>query len=296
MLLRRRDLPLGRDASGRFLPWLIGVMVYLAALALVGGLAMNKIAERWDAGLSNNLTVQVPAPAPGAPLDSTEQATERLLALLRETPGIASADALGSDEIATLLEPWLGPPSAYRDLPMPGLIAVVLEPDARPDLRALDKAIGETVPGASLDDHRSWLAELLDLAHTIQLIALLVVGLVGAAAVSMVVFTTRMGLSIHAPVIELLHLIGAQDRYIAREFQGHALLLALRGGLVGLALAVATALLLDQVMARGDIALLPGLSLGPLDWSLLALLPFLVAGIALVTARLTVLRTLGRLP
>ena len=29
-----RDVPLGGDASGRFLPWITGLMVYLAVVAL----------------------------------------------------------------------------------------------------------------------------------------------------------------------------------------------------------------------------------------------------------------------
>ena len=59
MLFRRTDLPLDRDPSGRFLPWLVALMVYLAALALVCAMAMAKMVERWDTGLSGTITVQV---------------------------------------------------------------------------------------------------------------------------------------------------------------------------------------------------------------------------------------------
>jgi cell division transport system permease protein len=119
--------------------------------------------------------------------------------------------------------------------------------------------------------------------------------LVGLAAIITVVFVTRTGLEIHRQVIELLHLMGAQDRYIAREFQRHALRLGLRGGLFGFALAAAALAGLAWLARGSNAALLPDLDLAPLDWAWLALLPLAAAVTAMWTARLTVLRTLVRL-
>lgn len=295
MIFRRSDLPLERDASGRFLPWLVSVMVYLAALALICGLAMNRLVEHWGAGLKGTVTVQIPAPespaAPDAP-DPIDRVIERLLA----TSGVTAAEVLEPDEIADLLEPWLGAGAADATLPLPTLIAVTIDPEAGTDLDALGREIAEAAPGAVLDDHQTWLAGLVDLAHSIQIIAGLVVTLVGLSAVSMVVFATRMGLAVHAQVIELLHLVGAQDTYIAAQFQAHALKLALRGGAFGLLLAVGTLMAADRLLERAEAALLPALSIGPAEWALLAVVPLAVAAVAMVTARVTVLRTLGRLP
>ncbi len=296
MFLRRRDLPLGRDPSGRFLPWLIAVMVYLAALALVGAMAMSKIATRWDSGLTESLTVQIPPPEAGAPARRAEEDIDRVIEQLLAAAGVTRAEVLEPDEIAALLEPWLGAEAAYRDLPMPSLIAVTIDSEVDLDLERLAAAIAEAVPGALLDDHKGWLGGLIDLARAVEMIAVLIVLLVGAAAISMMIFTTRMGLSIHAQVIELLHLIGAQDSYIAREFQVHALALALRGGLLGLGLALATLLLLGNLVNAQDSALWPDFTLSATEWAALAFLPVGLAVIAMVTARLTVLRTLGRLP
>ena len=36
------DIPFDRDGSGRFLPWLVALMVYLAALALSGALVLER--------------------------------------------------------------------------------------------------------------------------------------------------------------------------------------------------------------------------------------------------------------
>ena len=301
MLFRRGDLPLERDPTGRFLPWLVALMVYLAALALVCAMVMNKMVERWDTGLSGSITVQIP-PRQGAPGDPAEAGAaadaslDAVIEILLATPGVISAEVLEPDEIAHLLEPWLGAGASYGDLPLPELIAVGIDPSAAPDFEKLSQRLARAAPGTMLDDHQSWLGQLLDLARSIELVAVLVVVLVGASAVTMVVFATRMGLAIHGRVIELLHLIGAQDSYVAREFEAHSLKLALRGGVLGLALAVLTVILVERLFERMEAALLPDLTLLPGEWALLALLPLVVAGIAMLTARLTVLGTLGRMP
>ncbi len=301
MLFRRGDLPLERDPTGRFLPWLVALMVYLAALALVCAMVMSKMVERWDTGLSGSITVQIP-PKQGAPGDPAEAGAaadaslDAVIEILLATPGVISAEVLEPDEIVRLLEPWLGAGASYGDLPLPELIAVGIDPSAVPDFEKLSQRLARAAPGTILDDHQSWLGQLLDLARSIELVAALVVVLVGASAVTMVVFATRMGLAIHGRVIELLHLIGAQDSYVAREFEVHSLKLALRGGVFGLALAVLTVVLVERLFERMEAALLPDLALLPGEWALLALLPLVVAGIAMLTARLTVLGTLGRMP
>jgi cell division transport system permease protein len=296
MLRPNPDLPLDRDASARYLPWLIAVMVYLAALGLAGALVMNKVVARWSAGLDGVATVQIPPEDPagggGGRADRLERAVEVLLA----TDGVTGAEILAPEEIAQLVEPWLGAGADYGDLPLPDLVAVTFDPAAAPDLDRLAVDLARAVPGAVLGDHQRWLSRLTNVAHSIELVASLVVALVGFAAVATVIFATRMGLSLHAPIIELLHLIGAQDAYVAAQFESHALRLTLRGGVLGVCLAAITVLLLQRIAGGLQDLPVPGLALGLFDWLLVIGLPLIVAAIAMATARFTVLRTLGRLP
>lgn len=292
MLFRRPTVPLDADSSARFLPWLVAFMVFLACLALASVFVVERAAERWDRGLKGQLTVQIPAPEDAAERDRRLQA---VTAVLQATPGVRGFSVLTPAEVARLVEPWLGGAAGLEGLPLPDLIAVTLDPAQPPDLGTLQQALEAAAPGTRADDHQRWLANLLGLAASVQLGALIVVGLVGFAAVVTVVFVTRTGLEIHRQVIELLHLMGAQDRYIAREFQGHALKLGLRGGLFGFLLAAAALYGLSWLAQQAELSLLPRLELAPLDWALLALLPLAAALIAMWTARVTVLRTLVRL-
>ncbi|MGF1629051.1 MAG: cell division protein FtsX [Kiloniellaceae bacterium] len=287
----RHAVPLDRDSSGRYLPLLVAIMVYLAALALAGALSMNKLAERWDTGLAGAMTVQVPADAAA---DDTRLAA--VTAALTATPGVVTVEPMGRDAMTALLEPWLGDALLTGDLPLPHLIAVTIDTAAPPDIAALQDRLQALAPGSLVDDHQRWLARLLDLAQAVELMALVVMVLVVLAACIMVAFVTRMGLAAHERSIELLHLIGAQDSYVARQFQNHALSLGLRGGLLGLVCALPTLYLARVLVQRIDSGLLPELNFLPHEWSYFVLLPVAAAVVTMLTARVTVLRTLARLP
>ena len=289
------DVPFDRDGSARFLPWLIGFMVYLAALSLVSALAMNKILDRWDSGLAGQLTLQIPPSQPTEPLDRRERRLDRAIEILTSTAGVTGAVVLDPADMNKLLVPWLGEGALEEDLPLPDLIAVQLDPSAPPDLEELQFRLAEAVPGIESDGHQAYLARLLSLTRSIQIGAAVVVLLVGLSAVLAVVFVTNTGLSIHRHVIEVLHMIGAHDDYVAQQFQRYAFKLGLRGGFLGLVLAVPTVLLVGRQFDASDVTLLPNLALSPVDWAAVALLPLIAAVIAMMTARFTVLRTLVQL-
>lgn len=296
MLRRRLDIPLNRDSSVRFLPWIIALMVYLAGLSLAGTLVLQGALQRWDASLSGTLTVQLPPPGDGTP-----DALGAALALLRPVRGVTSAEPLSPEATRRLIEPWLGTALTPEELALPQLIDLRIDPAAPPDLAALRTRLAAAVPGAVLDEHRLWLDRLAGLVLSIEATALAIVLLIGGAAVLTVVFTTRAGLAVHHAVVEVLHLIGARDGYIAGQFQRQALDLALRGGIIGLLLTLLTLLAIGRVGAAtalfGEhVRLLPSLALLPWHWLVLALLPFAAALIAMLTARVTVLRALKRMP
>lgn len=297
MLPRRksRDLPLDRDASVRFLPWLVGFMVYLAALALAAALATGNLVSRWDDALRQEMTVQIPPPAESDRTDDTLEArVAAAVELLSNAPGVGRVEPLDDSEMRALVEPWLGAEADTLELPLPALISLTPSGEGWPDVETLEAALQNVAPGAAVDDHQGWLVELRDAGRSMQLLAVLVLALVGASAVSAVVFVTRTGLAVHRQVIELLHLIGAQDRYVARQFQAHALRLGFFGGLLGVVLAIASILGLGAlVLPRGE-GLLPELRLSLTQLALLGLLPPAAGLIAMLTARLTVLRTLAR--
>ena len=288
-----RALPMPRDAASRFLPWIVALMVFLAALALAAVMLLGSSLQRWQADLTGTVTVQVP------PLEDptqTDAAVVKLVEFLRLTPGVETAEALTQERLATLLAPWLGETAEVAELPMPRLIDVRLRTGALVDIPAVGAKIADIAPGAVIDDHQVWLARLVRYARALETTGIVVLGLVSAVWVVTVLFVTLTRMSIHRAVIALLHLMGATDGYIARQFQRHALRFGLGGGLIGVLMAAAALLALDQAAADLATPILPVPRLSLEQWGALATLPIVTAVVAMLTARLTVLVQLKRMP
>lgn len=287
----RLDLPLRQDASGRFLPRIIALMVYLAAMGGVGMIGLGEMLSHWDASLASVLTLQIPA-------ETSQPRIDMALGALRQTKGVISAQLLRPQDISKLLQPWLGNNVAIANLPLPHLIDVRVDPRMTIDFATLRGQLDSIIAGSQLDNGRSWLGSTRDFALRVEGVITAGVLAVTALIVTVVIFTARIGLAINRSDIELLHLLGARDAYIARQFQVHALSLGLRGGAIG-AIAAALTVAILGLAARMLALPVPIAAYGILDWRvwlLLSVACLAAGGVAMVTARITVLRQLARMP
>ena len=283
-------LPLERQALILFLPSIMALAVYLAALGGIGLVAVADGVRRSEASLAGRMTLQVPADASAARLNT-------VLALLRQTHGIVSADPLEAAETARLVEPWLGSAVAVDRLPVPRIIDLRVDGASAADFADLRHKLALIVPGAQLDQHGPLLedvqgasARLTSVISTVLAVVLLIMVLSAAAS-------ARNGLLLHREFVELLHLLGAGDDQIARQFQGQALWLGLIGGAAGSLAAAITMLVLDGV---GRALQLPSPTAGWIaDWRIWLILAgtAIAAGlVAMAVARITLLRRLVRMP
>jgi cell division transport system permease protein len=287
----RSDLPLDRDAARVFLPAIIGFMVFLAALALAGSMGLDNLLARWRSQIETAFTVELPR-LDGESAAAAAARRNAVLAAVAAEPGIESAVLLGDRDKARLLAPWLGADVQALDLPLPDLIGVATRPGATIDIPALAAKLAALSPGASIDDHGRWRGAIAGVSRTVGRAALGLLLLIGAVAVLTVVFVSRAGLAAHRRVIELLHLIGAHDGYIAGQFQRHAFIRGLLGGALG---AIAGSLVFEAARRLLPELAAAGFGLGPLQWAGLALLPVAAALLAMATARYTVLAALARM-
>jgi cell division transport system permease protein len=287
----RPGLPLGRDAAARFLPWVLGLMVYAAVLSGIGLIALHASLRGAQRALAATLTLEVPADASPARLRTA-------VAVLRQTPGVASAHLLDVAATARLLIPWFGSTAALAHLPVPRLIDLQATPDRRLDLAALHKRLLWVVPGARLEDHRPLLQGMRAAALRVDGILAAIIGVALALIAASAAFAAGARLPADRPEIELLLLLGATDRAIARQAMLRWLRLGALGGLIGAVAALLTVRVLGDV---GAVVRLPAaVAATPLgDWRLWAVAIGSVpaAGlIAMAGARVAVLRRLAQLP
>jgi cell division transport system permease protein len=179
--------------------------------------------------VAREVTIQIRA-TPGRDLESE---VFKAVTIARGATGIVEVRAYSKEESARLLEPWLGSGLRLDDLPIPRIVVVRIAPGAAPDLAQLRDLLSEQVPGASLDDHRGFVDRMRTMSRAALAGGVGVLLLVLAATVLSVTFATRGAMATNRPVIEVLHLIGAKDNFIAGHFQRHFLQLGLIGGLIG---------------------------------------------------------------
>lgn len=277
---------IAQDRAGE--GWLIGliaVLSLLACLAAAGGVAAERAASGWSRALRTEATVQV-RPRVG---ETGDAAAARAAETLSGLDGVQEAAVLDRAAAEALLRPWLGE-AALPDLPLPYLVTVRLDAAQPASAVSLSRALAEAGLDASVDDHSLWREEVERSAAWIAALALAVFCVTAGAAAVAVIYATRTGLAAQAETIEILSLHGATSNTIAAQFQQRYGLLA--GAAGAIAAAASAFLILVLRMLGGSEGLIPAL---PLTWSDIILVsptPLVAATVALVTARVTVLRRL----
>ena len=273
-----------KDARDASLIFVVAVLCFLACLTAMGVIAADRAAGGWTGQLVGEATVIV-RPRGG---ETPDAAAARAAEALAAAPGVAEARALEPAKAYDLIRPWLGDVSDLEDLPVPRLVAVTLDGKHPANARRLSAALKSQNVDATVDDHSIWIKDIRRAGGLVRWLGAGVFLLIAAAAAAVVAFATRAGLAARRDVVEVLHLAGAEDGFIARLFQVRFARVA---GLAGLAGAGAAAALGAGLrIAGGGEGLTPAL---PLAWSdLLAVIPcpLLAALVAAAAARFTAMK------
>ena len=279
--MKKATIPLDRDLTGRFLPFILGILVLLASLMLTTSLMLWNGLSGWQGDLSGSLTVQImPLDDKAPPL---QERVQQAVSLLTTAPGVVSATVVSNEEMSRLLSPWLGQGALPDNLPIPAMIDVTLRPEAK--IAELQESLHD-IAGVRFDDHGSWLQDVQSLAQLITLAVFGLLALVIGAVTLILILLVRAGMVMHHDVVELLHLVGASDAFIAKQFQTHMVRVAGQGAILGGMLAAL--LVWGLAGMAGYLALVP--------WVALPIMPILFIILAAVTSRRTCRRLLSELP
>jgi cell division transport system permease protein len=298
----KRDMPLipSDSIAGRALVVVIAIMTFLACLTAGGAILIAEAAQGWRADVARDVVIQI-KPRPGDDVDALVATAADIAA---RAPGVADVHAYSKSESEKLLAPWLGEGLDLGQLPVPRLIVVHMQSGHRDDLEPLRQALAAGAPSASLDDHRLWLSRLDTMAEAIVVFAAALFALMILAMATAIGFATRGAMAGTREIIEVLHVVGAADSYIARQFQSHFLRLGFNGAAIGgLAAAAFFALASFGSAWRGrsaggeEIAALFGaFALGLGGYAAIAAIGLAIAGLTALLSREIVFRQLRSLP
>ncbi|WP_299817856.1 ABC transporter permease [uncultured Roseibium sp.] len=237
-----------QSVAGRALTLVVAIMSFLACLTVGGVSVVWDAADAWQNDLVREITIQI------RPTEGVEMLREidKAVALAQEFPGIDSVRALSDAETKALLEPWLGEGLQLDGLPVPRLIQINVGDPAELNLEQLKETVSRNVTGASVDDHSIWTSRLSAMAGAVVAAGIAIMILVLSSMVLSVVFATQSAMAGNKDVVSVLHFVGAEDSFIAREFQRHFLMLGLKGGVSGGVAAIVCFVALDMFTREGS--------------------------------------------
>lgn len=280
------DIPFARDDAHRMLPAMIACLVGFVALLLAVAVSLSDALSSQAHDMVGVLQVEVPrAKAADARLLDTITNT------IQRTPGVEKVTLLGPADMEELLKPWLGKDFSLDDLPVPVILDVqtaVKGQKSAVNLAALRADLVRIDGGIRVEDRGPWVAQMAQAATFVQMLVIVIALLLMACVAGMIVLVSRTNLKLHFKAVSLLHMFGATDEYILRQFQWNSAWLAMRGALAGVlfaALVFATAVIMS---VRWHSPVFPEVHMGLLHGLTFVALPVLTALVAMLATRLTV--------
>lgn len=302
----RRPAPIvpEQTMSGRSLVLVIAIMTFLSCLTLGAVTMIRDTAAVWQTQIAREATIQI-KPAEGLDMDA---ALARAAEIAGGFPGVTATRIVDREATARLLEPWLGGNVDFERLPIPRLVIVTIDRASPPDFAAIRAGLAPEIPSAMLDDHRTWVDRLVAMARTMVTIGMSVLVLMLTATVLTVVFATRGAMAGAGHIIDVLHFVGAEARFIAVEFRRHFLVMGAKGAAAGGAAAIVTfaafswwsSMNMATPEADQAAALFGDFAIGASGYAGVGLVALATAGITALTSHLAVIAYLtdidSRLP
>jgi cell division transport system permease protein len=278
------------------MPWVIAIMLAMTVIAAAAGLGLRNMAQSAAQELEGGMTVQIVE----ARADVRETQARAAMEALRAMPGLVSLRMVPQSEVDALIEPWIGEDAASGRaagaIPVPALIDARFGDAATPGVVArLQTELRAVAPSARVDAQSSWLKPVFAAMVSLQWLAMALVVLLAMALSAAVLLAARTALGTNRDTIEIVHLLGGTDTQIARVFQRSIAIDAAGGGAVGLALAVVVIVALGRRFASLGTGMVDHGALTWADWIVLGLIPVAATGLAMLTARLTVMHTLRKM-
>ena len=280
------DIPFARDDAHRLLPAMIACLTGFAALLLALAMCLTGALSAQSHDVIGVLQVEVPRAKAN---DASYM--ESVTSLLKNTAGVEQVTPISQTQMETLLKPWLGEDFEIADLPVPVILDVktaVKDNETAVNLAALRTALAKIDAGIRVEDRGPWVGHMVKAVALLQGLVLVVAMLLILCVLGMIILVARTNLRLHFKTVSLLHMFGATDEYILRQFQWNNAWLTARGAFTGVLGAASIYIAAVIISMRFESPVVPAISISPWQGVMFVVLPVFTALIALVATRLTV--------
>ena len=289
-------VPLLNDPTIRYLGWSVTFMVWLSTLFLGLSMIISNLGDKSADRLLGKVTIQI-NPTELDNFAAFDSKITHAIETLMKLPGIESVETLPHSQINKILGRLIGSDVLPHSpaFPLPTVIEIQLADKSRFGLDKFKSSVTSAIPNAKVIQQLSWFDIQNQIRNAINVWAWGIMGLIFLGFIVTIIFATRTGLIVHSDIIELLYLLGARNKDIARQFSIHCFHASLKGTLLGWLLAVITffvsAKLIDWETPYG----LGFLSVSWLQWTSLAMIGFLAVVSSTIVSNITVRERLRRL-
>lgn len=297
------DIAFDEEVGTNLISWNTGLMVFFVTLTLAVNLMLSSISKTWIEELSGALTIEIKPPIVAVDTEKTNETSQQefsakikdIMSMLRRNVNVKEARLLADSEVRDLIKPWIGDNIALEAMPLPTLIDVRINDDANITQLKLD--LTKIEPSATVDRHSDTIQDIEKIINTTGAFVSLLTTLIVFLAIVSISGIIRSKLMIHKDEVETLHLIGASNEYIARQFRHHTLHKTLKGAIIGMALTVVTLIIIGSTTQTLNSHVVSYMQVMPWHWLLLVASPVIMgAAIAHITAQAAALKELSRLP
>jgi len=284
------------SSTSRFLPFMSGLMIFLAVLSLAVVISINQGLSSWQHVLKNSFTVQVMPIFTKGESSSQQEVDDRarkLAEFLQKNPKIRQAKILSPDNVQEMLRPWIGKNFNVKYVVMPRLIEVDLlnSMDDNSYYKLLN-SLKKNDSDIKVRKHEDWMKKSVSLARLFRNLAFLILSVVFVVIFGAIIYATKTGLAVHYKIIDILHTMGAKDSDVARLFLFRNAYLSLIGGVIGYVCAVPILLFLMRMTGASQSGFVSLINLSSSHFGVLFLLPVFGVIISAFTSFVTVRRTL----
>ena len=297
-LMRKNEITVEDEDTSLFMYVLSSIYMYLFIVVLAMVMAIHAMVINWEKDITGSITVQVlPVEDEHKKIDTEQTQAEinKVLQYMENVSGVKSVHELDAESIEKLMTPWLGNKVDVSALPIPRLLDIQLREDAEINYDEITRNLHKITTNASIDNHRLWLNRLLKFANSLNSLALAVLTMVVVICAISIYYSTRTSLGINMNSIEILHIIGAQDDYIARQYARSYAKIGFFSGVIGLMVAVPTIVLIAKYAISTGSGLLNGAGLSQLNWIIIMFTPVFSLLFSKFTAYYTVRKSLEKM-
>lgn len=278
------------SVTGRSLTLVVAIMAFLAALTAGGVYVIFNAANVWTNKIAAEITVQIQQRGE----DAGDAKTAEIARFLADQNGVKRVTPFTREQSLQLVEPWIGKSDVLKSFAIPRLVAVEIDQDNPPEIATLKKVLEAKYPGALLDDHGHWRKEIRRLTRLLELAGIGMLFLMAAATAAVIIAAATSALASNREIVSVLNFIGAEEKFIARQFESHFLKVGIKAGIAGVGLAAVVFICLpyltegfsSSVTSKAEIRRLVGA--GTLDlygYIVLLFVVVAVAGICKMTSR-----------